>query len=56
MTSIDRVKEFWEESPLWTGESKYQVGSIDFFQEHKKVYFEDCFAGWVGWFHYLAEN
>lgn len=35
MTCIDRVKEFWEESPLWTGESKYQVGSIDFFKNTK---------------------
>ena len=45
MTCIDNVKKFWEESPLWTGESKYQTGSLEFFREHRKVYFEDCFAG-----------
>lgn len=45
MTSINKVKDFWEENPLWTDESQFQEGTLDFFQEHRKVYHDDCFAG-----------
>jgi len=45
MTCIEKVKDFWEKSPLWTGESKHQPGSLNFFKEHKSIYYEDCFAG-----------
>lgn len=30
---------------MWTGESNYITGSRDFFEEHARVYTEDCFAG-----------
>jgi len=30
---------------LWTGESAHETGSRDFFEEHAKVYIDDCFAG-----------
>lgn len=43
--TIDAVKTFWESNPLWTGESAHQTGTRDFFEEHRKVYIEDCFAG-----------
>jgi len=39
------VKKFWEKNPLFTGESKYELGSSDFFNEHNRVYINDCFAG-----------
>ncbi len=45
MTRLDEVKNFWEENPLWTGESQYEEGSLDFFNEHRRVYYDDCFAG-----------
>ena len=45
MTCIEKVRDFWERSPLWTGESKHQSGSLSFFKEHKRIYYEDCFAG-----------
>jgi SAM-dependent methyltransferase len=45
MPNIDDVKDFWEENPLWTGESKYTPGSKEFFTEHDVVCIEDCQAG-----------
>ena len=45
MTGLNHVASFWENNPLWTGESIYEVGTIEFFQEHSSVYMSDCFAG-----------
>jgi SAM-dependent methyltransferase len=45
MTCIEKVRDFWEKNPLWTGESKHQPGSLSFFKEHKRIYYKDCFAG-----------
>lgn len=45
MTSIDSVRNFWEENPLWTGETEFEEGTLDFFEEHRTVYHNDCFAG-----------
>lgn len=45
MTSLNKVKDFWEKNPLWTGECQFEEGTLDFFQEHRKVYYDDCFAG-----------
>ena len=45
MSTIDDVKTFWEENPLWTGESEHKTGSKEFFEEHRKVVINDCFAG-----------
>lgn len=42
--NLDSVKEFWNENPLFTGESKFDEGSLEFFEDHKKVYYEDVFA------------
>ncbi len=42
--NINDVKEFWENNPLFSGESKFEVGSKEFFDEHRKVYIEDVFA------------
>jgi ubiquinone/menaquinone biosynthesis C-methylase UbiE len=43
--TIEDVKSFWEAQPLWTGESKYLPGTREFFDEHRAVILEDCFAG-----------
>lgn len=45
MTDLDQVKTFWNENPLWTGESNQDPGSIEFYEEHRSVYISDCFAG-----------
>ncbi|MBF0612082.1 MAG: class I SAM-dependent methyltransferase [Magnetococcales bacterium] len=45
MTKIDDVRSFWENNPLWTGESVHPAGSIPFFEEHREVYMADCFGG-----------
>ena len=45
MPQIEDVKSFWDSNPLWTGESKFESGSLEFFEEHRKVYIDDCFGG-----------
>lgn len=45
MKNINSVYSFWENNPLWTGESKYETGTRAFFEEHRSVYIDDCFAG-----------
>lgn len=45
MTPLDEVRAFWESNPLWTGESSFEAGSRLFFEEHRRVYITDCFAG-----------
>ncbi len=43
--SIDDVRDFWNNNPLFSGESKFEAGTKDFFEEHKEIYYQDCFAG-----------
>lgn len=43
--TVEEVREFWENHPLFTGESIYSKGSFDFFEEHRKTVIEDGFAG-----------
>lgn len=43
--TIDDVKSFWEANPLFAGESDFEPGSKEFFEQHRQVYVEDCFAG-----------
>ena len=45
MTDLEQVRNFWENSPLWSGESAFEQGSEAFFEEHRSVYIADCFAG-----------
>lgn len=42
---IDDVRSFWEQHPLWSGESSHPVGSKAFFDEHRSVYLRECFGG-----------
>ncbi len=43
--TVDDVKKFWEENPLFTGEFSGEVGSKSYFDRHREVYLADCFAG-----------
>jgi SAM-dependent methyltransferase len=43
--TIEDVKKFWEDNPLWTGESKFETGTLQFYEEHRTVVIDDCFAG-----------
>lgn len=43
--SVEQVRAFWERNPLWTGESRHEAGTRAFFDEHRNVYVDDCFAG-----------
>lgn len=43
--TIEDVSKFWEESPLFSGESELEVGSKEFFEEHRAICLEDGFAG-----------
>jgi len=43
--TIGDVRAFWEQHPLWSGESQHPVGSKAFFEEHRAVYLRECFGG-----------
>lgn len=45
MTDVQAVKDFWESKPLFTGESAHAPGTRDYFEEHRRVCVEDCYAG-----------
>lgn len=45
MPDIEAIRNFWDENPLWTGESAHQPGTREFFDEHREIYYRDCFAG-----------
>ncbi len=34
--TVDEVRRFWDANPLFAGESSFEVGSRDFFEEHKR--------------------
>ncbi len=42
---LNEVRHFWEENPLFSGEAKNPLGTKGFFEEHRNVYINDCFAG-----------
>lgn len=42
--SVSGVRQFWDQDPLWTGESKFEPGSVEFFAEHRNTVIKDCFA------------
>jgi ubiquinone/menaquinone biosynthesis C-methylase UbiE len=43
--TIEEVETFWNENPLFSGESNHKVGSFNFFEDHKNVYINDVFSG-----------
>jgi SAM-dependent methyltransferase len=45
MAELAEVRRFWQEHPLWTGESRFPEGTEAFFREHREVCIRDCFGG-----------
>jgi ubiquinone/menaquinone biosynthesis C-methylase UbiE len=43
--SIQDVENFWNNNPLFVGESEFNPGSQEYFVKHTQVYVDDCFAG-----------
>lgn len=43
--TIDDVRRFWSEHPLFTGEGAATTGTREWFEEHEAVYLKDCLAG-----------
>jgi 2-polyprenyl-3-methyl-5-hydroxy-6-metoxy-1,4-benzoquinol methylase len=43
--SKDEIRSFWEQNPLFTGETDLEPGSRAFFERHEAVYRDDVFAG-----------
>ena len=43
--TIDEVRRFWTDSPLFVGEGRHEPGTRAWFDEHEDVYVNDCFAG-----------
>ncbi|MFM9939183.1 MAG: class I SAM-dependent methyltransferase [Hyphomicrobiaceae bacterium] len=38
-----RVRSFWEQAPLFTGETAAEAGTLDYFRAHEAVYLSDVF-------------
>jgi ubiquinone/menaquinone biosynthesis C-methylase UbiE len=36
--NIEDIRNFWDENPLFSGESKHKVGTEEFFKEHDEIY------------------
>lgn len=45
VVTVEQVKAFWESNPLFSGEAKHEVGSKEYFEEHRNVTIDDCMAG-----------
>jgi len=43
--TIEDVRRFWNENPLWSGECAHEVGSREWFEDLEKVVISDGFAG-----------
>lgn len=43
--TVEDVRSFWENNPLFTGESTHPPGSRAFFEQHREVIIQDGFAG-----------
>jgi len=43
--TVNDVRAFWNSNPLWSGESQFEPGTREFFDEHRRVYIDDCFGG-----------
>jgi SAM-dependent methyltransferase len=45
--NISQVRAFWEQNPLFVGESTNPPGSPEFFSDHTNLVLEDCFEGYM---------
>lgn len=43
--SLDQVRRFWNNNPLFSGESRHAPGTPAWFEEHTRVVIDDCLAG-----------
>jgi SAM-dependent methyltransferase len=43
--TIDDVRRFWNENPLFVGEGSSAPGTREWFEEHERIYLDDCLAG-----------
>ena len=43
--TIRQVREFWENKPLGSEESSFEIGRAKFIKEHSQIYEDDCLAG-----------
>jgi SAM-dependent methyltransferase len=43
--TIEDVRRFWTDSPLFTGEGTTTPGTRAWFDEHESIYVQDCLAG-----------
>jgi SAM-dependent methyltransferase len=53
---LAEVKDFWEDNPLFSGESEYEPGSQEFFRDHSRAYHEDVFAGFFDVDKFIPKN
>jgi len=42
--TLDEVRRFWTDNPLFAGEGRHALGSREWFVEHERVYFLDGFV------------
>jgi len=56
MITIEQVKCFWEQNPLFKDEGKFLVGSSEFFKEHDLVYERDVFSGKIPYKLLIPDN
>ena len=45
MKTVDEVRSFWERNPLFSGESRHEIDSDAYYQEHRRIAIQDGFAG-----------
>ena len=45
--SLDKIKQFWENNPLYYGEVNFKLGTLEYFENIKKIFVEDLFPGEV---------
>ena len=43
--TIDDVRRFWSANPLFVGEGSHAPGTREWFEEHERIYLNDCLAG-----------
>ena len=43
--TLKDVKRFWEDNPLFAGESGQALGSLEFFREHREMILKECLGG-----------
>ena len=42
IATLKQVEDFWNNTPLFAGETEAVLGSLEWFREHEQVYLKDC--------------